>query len=178
MSSFAIKDFKPTILFLAKFLGLYLVLNLVYGYFVEREYPQCDAATAWVTDQTSGILNGLGWENFVSMHNKKPTTSIIHANRAVVSVYEGCNGINVAIIFICFLVAFGPINRKLAWYAPLGLVIIHVFNVGRILGLFWVVLYLPGAVYFTHKYVFTAVIYAVIFLLWLVWIRMTYIKKA
>jgi exosortase family protein XrtF len=178
MAAFNLKDFKPTILFLVKFVGLYLVLNVVYGIYVKQDHPKPDAATISITNQTSVILNVLGWETITSDHPKKPTTSIIYQGKGIVSVYEGCNGINVVIIFLCFLFAFGPINQKLAWFAPVGVLIIHVANLGRILGLFWVVIYLPGAVYFTHKYLFTAAIYAVVFGLWLIWLRMNFQKKS
>jgi exosortase family protein XrtF len=86
-------------------------------------------------------------------------------------VYEGCNGLNVMIIFVAFLVAFGPIGRTLAWFIPLGLFIIHLVNLARIGLLFWVSLYMPKYMYFTHKYFFTAILYVVVFVLWIWWVR-------
>jgi exosortase family protein XrtF len=171
------KDFKPTILFLVKFVSLYVVLSIVYGLYIEQAHPQPDGATISVTNQTAAILRALNWEVEARNHPTKPTTYISYQERGIVSVYEGCNGLNVGIIFLCFLLAFGPINKKLAWFAPIGLLIIHLTNLGRILGLFWVVIYLPNAVYFTHKYLFTAVIYAVVFGMWLIWLRLNYSKK-
>jgi exosortase family protein XrtF len=178
MTSLNIKDFKPTIIFLVKFVGLYFVLNLLYGFYVESYDRRPDSATVWVTNQTAGILNVIGWKTETKDHPKKPTTAIHYQGRGIVSVYEGCNGINVVIIFLCFLVGFGPMNKKLAWFAPLGVIIIHVVNLGRIIGLFFVVIYLPKALYFSHKYLFTTIIYAVVFGLWLIWLRMNYFKKA
>jgi exosortase family protein XrtF len=178
MAAFNIQEFKPTILFLVKFVGLYFILNLLYGVYVKNDYPNPDGATISVTHQTAGILGWLGWETTTHNHSSKPTTSIVYQNRGIVSVYEGCNGINVAIIFLCFLFAFGPINRKLAWFAPAGVLILHLANLGRILGLFWVVIYLPNAVYFTHKYLFTAFIYAVVFGMWLIWLRLNFSRKS
>jgi exosortase family protein XrtF len=177
MATVNLKEFKPTILFLVKFVGLYVVMSILYGLYVEQARPQPDSATISVTNQTAGILRTIGWTVITSDHPTKPTTSIQYEGRGIVSVYEGCNGINVAIIFLCFLVAFGPMNKKLAGYAPLGVLIIHITNLGRILGLFYVVIYMPHAVYFTHKYLFTAVIYAVVFGLWLIWLRINFAKK-
>jgi exosortase family protein XrtF len=176
MKAFSLQEFKPTILFLVKFVGLYLVLNVVYGLYVKKDHPRPDSATVSITHQTAAVLDVLGWEVSTINHPKKPTTSIVYQNRGIVSVYEGCNGINVIIIFLCFLIAFGPLNKKLAWFAPLGILIIHMANLGRILGLFWVVIYMPNAVYFTHKYLFTAFIYAVVFGMWLIWLRVNYTK--
>lgn len=177
MSALNLKDFKPTIFFLLKFVALYLVLNVWYGLYIKSERPNPDAATISVTNQSAAILNGLGWETQTVNNPKKPTTAIIYGGKPIVSVYEGCNGINVAIIFICFLVAFGPLNKKLIWFSLIGVVVIHLVNLGRIIGLFWVVLYLPGALYFTHKYLFTAIIYVGVFVMWLIWLRMNFKKS-
>jgi exosortase family protein XrtF len=178
MTAINLKEFKPTILFITKFVSLYFVLNLGYGFYVKSYGNKPDAATVWVTNQTSKIVSWAGWETQTRDIPKKPTTSIVYQGKGIVSVYEGCNGINVAIIFLSFLIAFGPLNRSLAWFLPIGLIAIHLANLGRIIGLFFVVIYMPGAVYFSHKYLFTAVIYAVVFALWLVWLRINYWKRA
>jgi exosortase/archaeosortase family protein len=78
---------------------------------------------------------------------------------------------NTMIIFVAFMVAFGPLNKAIAWFIPMGLVIIHIANLGRILMLFFVAEYRPDAMYFIHKYVFTAALYLIIFGLWLLWLN-------
>jgi len=171
------KEFKPTIFFLVKFVGFYVLLSVLYGLYIERSHPRPDIATISVTNQTATILRGLNWEVEARNHPFKPTKYITYQEQRIVSVYEGCNGLNVGIIFLCFLLAFGPINKNLIWFVPVGLLIIHLTNLGRIIGLFWIALNMPNAVYFTHKYLFTAVIYAVVFLMWVIWLRLNYSKK-
>lgn len=166
------KEFKPTILFLVKFLGSYLIGNLLYGWFVTSYVPNPDPATYWVTAQSALVLTHAGWPAEALSHVATPTTSIMFEHKAIVSVYEGCNGLNIAIIFLGFLLAFGPLQKQLLWFVPLGLAIIHISNILRIVLLFLVTLYLPHYIYFTHKYLFTAIIYAVVFLMWLIWVRM------
>lgn len=170
-------EFKPTFLFLGRFLGFYLVGNLLYGLFITSYGNQPDPVTAWVTTQCADILSLAGW-NSQPVHNAhRPTTSIILDGRAIVSVYEGCNGINVAIIFVSFLFAFGPYVRALGWFVPAGVLIIHLANLGRIILLFWVALSFPRFLYFAHKYLFTVVIYAVVFLMWLWWVWSFALRK-
>lgn len=166
-----LKEFLPTILFLGKFLALYLVLNLVYGAYVSSFEPGPDPATHRVSQQTSDLLNLFGWGTAIHDNDRKPTTELSYQNRDVLSIYEGCNGINVMIIFVAFLVAFGPFNKRLPGYAVLGILILHLSNLGRIAALFWVSLYQPDFMYFLHKYLFTATLYVVTFLLWVVWVR-------
>jgi exosortase family protein XrtF len=164
------KDFKPTVIFLIKFFVLYLVGNLVYGAWITSYYPRPDPLTTLVTVQSSDILNVFDWETKAYEHKTKPTTYIATEERGIVSVYEGCNGLNVVIVFLSFLLAFGPYNRALIWFIPIGLLVIHLSNLARIVLLSVVSVHLPDFLYFTHKYLFTAFIYLFVFLLWIWWV--------
>jgi exosortase family protein XrtF len=165
-------EFRPTILFLVRFVGLYFVLNLGYGWYVTFFAPGVDPLTEWVTLQTSDVLQTLGWENEAHNHPRKPTTFLTHNGKGVVAIYEGCNGLNVAIVFVSFLAALGPYKRTLCWFVPIGLAVIHAGNITRIALLFYVSLRLPGYLYFTHKYLFTAFLYALVMALWGLWLWM------
>ncbi|QOI97879.1 MAG: exosortase family protein XrtF [Flammeovirgaceae bacterium] len=165
-----VNEFKPAILFLAKFVGIYLLGNLLYGWYITSWYPAPDPVTSWVTHQSADILKLFGWDTSTYNHIVKPTTYIVYDQKSIIAVYEGCNGLNVVIIFLAFLIAFGPISKKLIWFVPLGIFIIHISNLARIILLFLVSLKLPDFLYFTHKYLFTAFIFLFVFLLWLWWI--------
>jgi exosortase family protein XrtF len=173
----SLKEFKPTILFLVKFVGLYLVGNILYGLFITSFQPRPDPVTHSITVQTGIILNVCGYRVEVEDRSNKPTTDITYFGKSKLAVYEGCNGLNTMIIFVAFLFAFGPISRTLLWFIPLGLIIIHFANLCRITMLFLVSQYMPKAMYFTHKYLFTAVLYVVIFALWLWWVKKYSAKK-
>ncbi len=165
-----IKEFKPTILFLVKFMAIYLVGNLIYGWWITDWYPQPDPMTTWVTEQSAMVLNVFGYETTVHDYPDKPTTYLAWDAKGVVSVYEGCNGLNVVIVFLAFLFAFGPFNKQMFWFAPLGLLVIHIANLARVVLLFLVTIHMPDVLYFTHKYLFTAFIYLFVFLLWIAWV--------
>ena len=166
-----LREFTPTILFLVKFVGIYIVGNFLYGLYATAYEPSPDPATYWVTDQTAMVLTACGWPTESENQTKKATTELIHDGQRVLAVYEGCNGINVMIIFVAFLFAFGPIGKALLWFIPLGVLIIHLMNLARITLLFWVSLYWEHYMYFTHKYFFTAILYVVVFILWVWWVR-------
>lgn len=165
------REFRPTIFFLLKFVGLYLVGNLLYGFYITSFEPRPDPVTHSVSEQTGIILNVCGYSIDVRDRETRPTTDLNYLGKAKLSIYEGCNGINIMVIFVAFLLAFGPVARPLIWFVPLGLLIIHFANLCRILLLFFVSEYMPKAMYFTHKYFFTAILYVVIFALWLWWIK-------
>ncbi len=165
-----ISEFKPTILFLIKFFGIYLMSNLLYGAWITHWEPKPDPVTHLVTEQSAAVIRILGHAVEVHDYPDKPTTYIQLRQSSIISVYEGCNGLNVSIVFLAFLFAFGPYTKAMIWFAPLGLLIIHLANLARIILLFWVSLYEPDYLYFTHKYLFTAFIYLFVFLLWIWWV--------
>jgi exosortase family protein XrtF len=166
-----LQEFKPTIFFLLKFVGIYIVGNLAYGLYVSSYSPRVDPLTQEVTEQTASCLQITGWEVEVENRSSKPTTYIEFNDQSIVSVYEGCNGVNTMIIFVAFIISLGHLNKRMLWFIPLGLVLIHMANLARIGLLFLVTIKLPNYVYFTHKYLFTAIIYGVVFVLWLWWVR-------
>jgi exosortase family protein XrtF len=171
MKALPLKEFKPTILFLVKFIGIYVVANLLYGIYVTAYSPGPDPITSLVSRQTAVALGVCGWPSTTIDNEKKPTTLLNHEGRSVLAIYEGCNGVNIMIIFVAFLFAFGPIGKPLWIFALVGILMIHLMNLLRISLLFWVVLYLPDFVYFVHKYLFTAMLFIFVFVLWIVWVR-------
>jgi exosortase family protein XrtF len=177
MSTFSFQEFKPSVFFLLKFLALYIAGNVVYGLAVEAYYPGVDNATVWVTRQTAYLLTQTGWESQVVEQTQKARALITHDHHTVISVFEGCNGINVMIVFVAFLISFGPITRKLVWFIPAGILIIHLANLARIYFLFLVSLYQPSYLYFIHKYFFTAALYVIVFALWFIWLRLNKAKN-
>lgn len=165
------KEFKPAFWFLAIFLGLYLGLNITYGVWVSSFGKQADSSTLLITKQTSHILNLFGEETQSQPKEGSPTVAIIKDARVALSVFEGCNSINVMIVFVSFLFAFKGNWKKLAWFLPLGLVLIYIANLLRIIALFYVAEYWRQYFYYIHKYMFTAVIYLIVFMLWWWWIE-------
>ena len=101
------QEFKPAFTFLGKFLAIYIAGNLLYGIFVESFGNGPDTLTFWVTRQTSAILSWVGEESTIQINFVKPTVFLKRSGEIILSVYEGCNGINVMIVFVAFILAFG-----------------------------------------------------------------------
>lgn len=165
-----LKDFKPSLFFLARFLGIYLLGNILYGVYVESFGDFPDPITHLVSRQTSVTLNGLHEETTAIVNTQGPTVFIQTPERSVLNIFEGCNGVNVMIVFIAFMVAFGGPVKKMLWFIPAGLLIIHLFNILRLVLLYYTDLYYEEWFYYFHKYLFTAILYIVVFILWAVWI--------
>lgn len=165
------QEFKPTIFFLLRFVGVYLLSNLLYGLYITRFYPGVDPITHFVTANTAGILKLFATDIAIADQSTRACTLLIEKGDAVLSVFEGCNSVNIIIIFLSFLLAFGPWNKKLVWFAMFGVLIIYLTNLFRILTLFFIASYSPKYMYFVHKYVLTAILFGVVLILWIVWLR-------
>lgn len=82
-----------------------------------------------------------------------------------------CNALTLFMFFALFVIAFpGGVKRKL-WFIPLGIVIIHITNVLRVVALAAINFYAPQYIEFNHTYTFTLLVYGIIFLLWMWWVK-------
>lgn len=167
--------------FLVTFLLLYVILNSLYSVWISswRDWP--DPATIAVTKHVSFLLNLIGYESYSEVNSHAPTVRLKEGEKIMLNVFEGCNGISVAVVFVSFLAAFGGRWTAMAWYLPFGLFVIYASNLVRILLLYWVSRDFSRYFYYVHKYFFTAAIYGVVFLLWWIWIEKVnrlQIKKA
>lgn len=165
------KELRPALRFLGIFLGLYLGLNVLYGLWISSYGLEADHATWLVTKQTSAILNVFGEETTVAPNPGAPSVAIRVGLRNALNVYEGCNGLNVMIVFVSFIIAFGGRKKQLAWFIPAGIVLIYIVNLARVTALFYVAEYWQSYFYYIHKYAFTGIIYLFVLGLWWWWIE-------
>jgi len=167
-----LKDFKPALLFLFKFLSIYIVSNIAYGIYINHYYPQSDPATQMISGQVSKIISASGNAVFANPNVDQPTISIIEVstNNTIIDIFEGCNGINVVIVFLAFLVAYQGTVKRTIIFAGVGLLFIHFFNLARIILLFQQAKDHSPYFYYLHKYFFTAILYAVVVVLWWLWV--------
>jgi exosortase family protein XrtF len=171
-------DFKYSFLFLGKFLLVYFCANLLYGIYIDSFQQMPDPITHWVTNQTSRLQNQFGVESTLRVNEGVKSISMRYQGEGVINVFEGCNGVNVMIVFVAFLVAFGGSIKRMAWFLPLGLLIIHFFNLLRIILLFVAAQQNTRYFYYIHKYFFTAALYVVVIGLWIIWITKLSTKQS
>ncbi|MBS1680083.1 MAG: exosortase family protein XrtF [Bacteroidetes bacterium] len=166
-----IKQNKKAITFLLVFVALYIGLNTIYGFYTQTFLPTSDPITRSVSSQVVWFLSFFdssiasfpsGFSEYVAVGNDRET---------LIYVFEGCNGVNVVIVYFSFIVAFSGPVKLFAKYAGIGLISIHVLNIARIGLLYGVAFYFPEQLYFFHKYLFTGIIYVVVFVLWYFWVR-------
>lgn len=171
------KDQKAILFFLLKFIGLYIVLNTVYGFWIEYYSPLPDPITRVVTNHTASLLSLVHDQVTAGAVLNSPNVPLQQNGKTVVSVFEGCNSLNVMIVFVSFIVAFTGTLRKTVIFGLIGIVLIYIFNLFRVGLLFYIARYWPNNLYFFHKYLFTGLLYAMVFFLWYLWVTRIWPKK-
>jgi exosortase family protein XrtF len=164
-----LKEYKDSLLFLAKYVAFYIALNTLYALFVEHYSPNADPITILVTQHSAAILHmfddGVA-HKVISRESHVPVTK---GGETVIEVFEGCNGINVIIVFLAFIIAFQGNFKLFVQFLFGGILLIYIINLLRIIALYCVALKFPDALYFFHKFFFTGIIYLIVFGLWYLW---------
>src|SRR5690554_7241579 len=103
---------------------------------------------------------------------------LIIDNNYAVNIVEGCNAASVIILFVSFIISFAERFKKTFIFLLAGAVLIYVVNIIRI-ALLAIALYeFPDYQEVLHSVIFPAVIYGMVFILWIVWVRTLNAKPA
>lgn len=173
------KEYKPLILFLLKFLGSYIAMIFLYNLYLEQTLPdnKPDSFTIFTSDTTSWVMNTLGYHSQSVINPSNPYCNFYLENQYTTIINEGCNAISVMIIFIAFIVAFSTKITTTIWYILVGLILLFVMNITRIAIINWIVRYMPEYAKMAHDYLFPAIIYGTIVVLWIVWVKYFVLTK-
>lgn len=169
-----LKQYKPFFIFLLKFFAVYVGLTLVYQTYLNHFNAaafEVDGFTRSVAVQTKWFTDLLGYKTDIAPHLLQPSIMFSLDGVYVSRVVEGCNALSVIILFAAFVVAFKGEWKKTLLFILGGSVLIHILNVIRIGLLSIALLHYPQYEHILHGVIFPAVIYGVVFLLWVVWVN-------
>lgn len=172
-----LKDFKPILGILLRFIIIYLVLLFAYQFYLTSFKEQgLDPFSRMVAKQVMFVQNTLGYPS--ALYDDVPKQQIwFHVKTGFVTrMVEGCNAISVMILFLSFVFAFYK-GAKTFVFVGVGLILLHIMNVLRIAGLNIVYSDYPQYGKMSHDYVFPAIIYGSVVVLWLVWIKFFALKN-
>lgn len=168
-----IRKYKSVLLFILTFLGVYLVLSVLYAQYLNinfqnKFYP--DYITHRVAEQSDWLIEKLGYDSHIEPHDQEPSMKLFVEDVFVARVVEGCNAISVIILFIAFVLAFFRGWGKTLLFIIAGVVLIYIINIVRI-ALLSIGLYAyPGYKTVLHDIVFPGIIYGLVVVLWIVWV--------
>ena len=170
----AIKQYSPFFIFLLKFFAVYVGLTLIYqGYLntCDNLQHEVDGFTRSVANQTKWFTDLLGYQTHTRLHPTQSSVMFLLDGHYISRVVEGCNAVSVMILFAAFVVAFKGSWKNTILFILAGTLVIHVLNVVRIGLLSMALLKYPEHEHVLHGVIFPAVIYGVVFLLWIIWVN-------
>lgn len=167
------RKYKPVVRFVLLFLGSYIVLSFLYGLYLQESESQKyhpDFLTYLVGKQSIEILQGFNYDAKLITVLNAPISELYIGDRNVAQIIEGCNSISVIILFMAFVIAFSEKVKKTLIFLFAGAVLLYGVNIIRIVLLSVLLYEYPQYSGFLHGVVFPAIIYGMVFILWMVWV--------
>jgi exosortase family protein XrtF len=125
-----------------------------------------------VARQSAGLISALGYNAEIIAHESKAQMVLNINGRYLASIIEGCNSVSVIILFVAFILAFFQNFKKTFLFILCGSLFLYVVNVIRIAVLAIALYNFPSQEKFLHRVVFPGIIYGMVFLLWMLWIKL------
>ncbi len=175
-------------LFLGKAILLFVIWKLIYSIFLYDSKYLDHILTAHIGDASVFIINNLGDLNgFISKREmtdndntgilKDEVSVIYHNNDIVLYIANVCNGLELMVLYIGFIVCMpSKFHRKLL-YIILGIIVLDLTNIFRCVGLIYLREYYEIYFDFAHHYLFNTLVYTATFIMWILYSRKIYFKK-
>lgn len=120
-----------------------------------------------ILQQVSVILTFVGHEVVIV----EPERLVGIVGTVGVSVGEPCIGFGIHALFVALIISYGNQWAKKWWFLLVGTSLIYILNLTRITALAIMVQYDQSIWDLNHKFIFKFIIYSVIFIFWMLWIK-------
>ena len=135
-----------------------------------KYYP--DYFTHVVAKQSSELIEWMGYSSKIEPHELEASQKLFVNKEYMVRIVEGCNAASIIILFISFIIAFAEKFKKTLLFLLGGGLLIYIVNLIRIAVLTIMYYEYPQYQEMLHSVVFPAIIYGMVFLLWMLWVKM------
>ena len=163
--------------FLFRALILFISWTLLFNGYIKPHTNINKYLTLAVAHGTSFASSFLGYETKVTSESKMEKDipvleALIHLNNEPAAlVADACNGLELFVLFIGFLVCFPGSTLPKLLFSITGVAILFFVNILRELALSLNYLHFRSSFDFNHKYTYAIVVYLVVFLMWRFWMN-------
>ena len=179
---------KQIRLFLGKAFLLFVVWKIIYNVFLYDAKYLDRALTAHVGNASVTLINSLGAMNgFVSKREmtdndnlgilKDEVSVIYHNDKVVLNIANVCNGLELMVLYIGFIICMPSRFFRKLFYIILGLIVLDAINILRCVGLIYLREYYAIYFQFAHHYLFNAMVYTATFIMWILYCRKIQFKN-
>ncbi|WP_445738102.1 hypothetical protein [Mariniflexile sp.] len=179
----------PIRLFLGKALLFFILWKIVYGISLLSSNTVDNVLTNHVGTSSVWVLNNFtALSGFTAKEEiyqevlgnrtiEHLSSAIYHNNYKVLNIAQACNGLELLVLYIGFIVCMpSKIVRKIL-YIVIGVVLLDIINIMRCVGLIYLREYFHAYFEVAHHYVFKIMIYTATFLIWVVFSRKIHLKN-
>ena len=170
-------------LFLGKALLFFIAWKIAYTFFIDPsllDYP----LTEHVSDASVFLLNNSGYlSDFTSERiiiengdTVYESSQIWHNDYVVLYIADVCNGLELMVLYIGFIVCMPSSFWRKLKYIIIGVVIIDIINILRCCGLIYLREYFHQYFEFAHHYLFKIIVYGCTFIMWIIFSRKIKLK--
>lgn len=179
----------PIRLFLGKAFLFFVIWKIIYGVFLYNSNTLDNLLTNHVGTASVQILN-----NFTSLSGftekeeiyseilggeiiEHKSFAIYHYNYKVLNIAHACNGLELLVLYIGFIVCMPSSFKRKLLYIVIGVIILDIVNILRCVGLIYLREYFHAYFQFAHHYLFKVIVYSTTFLLWVIFTRKIQLKN-
>ena len=119
--------------------------------------------TTFVANESALALNLFG-------EHARVAGQVLTSSRFSVTIFNGCNGLEAILIFVSGVIAFPAPWRRKRLGVLLGFIAIQVFNVIRVVSLFYIGVFEPAWFNVSHVFIWQSLVIVFVVVLWLVWV--------
>ncbi len=149
---------------------MYLSLYIIYQFIVKKHTFYDQQFIGLIIRSSENVLRLLGYKTFCILQDQDFQVIGIDGSNGV-WVGSNCNAIKLFSLFAVFIIAYPGNQKNKIWFIPAGIIAIHLLNIIRVTVLALIAKSAPELLNFNHTYTFTFLIYAFIFLLWMIWVN-------
>ena len=179
----------PIRLFLGKALLFFIIWKVIYGFLLHDSRVLDAPLTTHVGEASAKFLNVFTSMSGFTANTEMSSTiyegefvtseasSIYHYDRKVLNIADVCNGLELMVLYVGFIVCMPSFFWRKVRYIILGVIIIDIINILRCAGLIYLSEYYQTYFDFAHHYLFKITVYAATFVMWIVFARKIRIKN-
>jgi exosortase/archaeosortase family protein len=105
-------------------------------------------------------------------------SKILHNNRKVLHIADGCNGLELMVLYVGFIFCFPSSKSRRSYFILFGLLLIDGLNILRCSFLGFIKEYYHPYFNISHHFIFKAIVYSVIVFLWIQFTKTSALHEA
>jgi exosortase/archaeosortase family protein len=183
-----IKSDKPSTLlskgiqfFFLKLFALVVIWECSYHFILQPSQIPDKQLTNIITSGTIKFINLYSPASFVYTYTRDLSVAsdfIFQNNKLIFIIADGCNGLSLIAIYLGFIILMPyPIKRKIIFGIG-GVIILTIANIIRCTLLYWIFKKYPASFDFNHHYLFSILMYLLIFYGWILFTKRGKVNEA